>query len=106
MRTPKSPPELGPSGGALWRRVVRDFELRDDELELLKRAGLALDRADAARAAVARDGAYIPGRFGTKAHPGLSAERSDVLIFARMMRQLGLSDAVPTSERSRPRLVG
>jgi hypothetical protein len=59
----------------LWKAVLSRWELGPHELELLRLACEALDRCEEAREAVARDGAYVEGRFGLKAHPALAVER-------------------------------
>jgi hypothetical protein len=82
------------------------FELREDELALLELAARALDRVSEARAAIARDGAFVVGRFGLKSHPGLIQERNAALLFSRLLRQLGLpADAAP-AEVQRPTVIG
>ena len=55
---------FGVAGAALWRAVVKDYELDSTESEILSLACRALDRAARARAAVERDGEFVTGRYG------------------------------------------
>lgn len=60
----------------------------------------AFDRMRQAQEAVSRDGAYIDGRFGVKAHPALAIERDSRVSFLRAQRELGLDLEAPPSPRS------
>jgi hypothetical protein len=88
-----APTHLKPPGRRLWAAVTGDYQIDPAGLELLRLAAEALDRADEARSAVERDGAYVPDRFGNiRAHPGLGVERDSRLAAARLIHQLGLLD--------------
>jgi hypothetical protein len=50
-----------------------------------------------AQAAIAADGAYVTGRFGPKAHPGIAVERDSRLAMLRAFRELGLDVEIPSS---------
>jgi hypothetical protein len=105
VNLPAPPRDLGTTGRQWWSEVLTQFELRADELPVLTEACHALDRAAEARAAVAADGMLVQGRFGPKQHPGLAIERSSVLLFSRLLRQMGLpADAAPTA-RPQPTVV-
>jgi hypothetical protein len=51
---------------------------------------LALDRALEARAQIERDGVFVEGRLGLKAHPGILLERDSITLWSRLVRQLRL----------------
>jgi hypothetical protein len=83
---------FGVAGAALWRAVVKDYELDSTESEILALACRALDRAARARAAVERDGEFITGRYGDlKAHPGMLVVRDAESAALRALRSLHLS---------------
>ncbi len=88
-----------PASRTLWRSVLREFELESHHLAILLAACEAKDRMDEARAAIERDGAYVEGRFGPKAHPAISVERDSRLAMVRCLRELGLDLAAPSTPR-------
>ena len=83
---------FGEAGAALWRAVVKDYELDSTESEILSLACRALDRAARARAAVERDGEFVTGRYGDlKSHPGMLVVRDAESAALRALRSLHLS---------------
>jgi len=83
---------FGEAGAALWRAVVKDYELDSTESEILSLACRALDRAARARAAVDRDGEFVKGRYGDlKSHPGMLVVRDAESAALRALRALHLS---------------
>lgn len=96
-RIPPAPRHLSTEAKALWRSIVREFELETHHLSVLERACESLDRLRQAQAAVATDGAYVVGRFGPKSHPALAIERDSRLAFLRCVRELGLDLEAPAS---------
>lgn len=90
---------LSPSSRAWVENILADFALDDSQLPLLRLAGETLDAIEAARVQVEQDGAYFVSETGVlKKHPALGVMQSDKTIFARLCRELALSD----SEDSRP----
>jgi hypothetical protein len=88
-----TPSHLAAPGRRLWLSATGDFEIDPPGLELLRLACEALDRADEARVAIERDGAYIAGRYADiRPHPALAVERDSRLAAARLIRELGLLD--------------
>jgi hypothetical protein len=87
-----SPPKgLTPRSRAIWRAVLKDFDLVSHEKALLEEALRALDRADQARAEVDEGGLTYRDRFGQpRPHPALAVERDNRGLFARTLRELGL----------------
>src|SRR5687767_3040990 len=103
-RPPTAPRHLHDAGKALWRGVLADYEVTDThDLARLQAAAEAADRITQAREAVERDGAYVEGRFGMKAHPALAIERDARTQLLRALRELGvdLAQAAPTRPPSR-----
>jgi phage terminase small subunit len=92
-----APRHLSPESRRLWRETVRTYDLEARHETILMVALEALDRMREAQAAVAKDGAYIEGRFGMKSHPGLAVERDSRLAFLRATRELGLDLETPAS---------
>ena len=83
---------FGVAGAALWRAVVKDYELDSTESEILSLACRALDGAALARAAVERDGEFVTGRYGDlKSHPGMLVVRDAESAALRALRSLHLS---------------
>jgi hypothetical protein len=106
-KTPKTPAGLCPLAAALWKQTLLDFDLEQHHVVLLEQACRALTAAEAARAAVERDGAFPLDRFKQpKAHPGLLEERNSRALFARLMRELGLDVQGATEPGRLPRLPG
>ncbi len=90
-----TPSHLKAPGRRLWLSATGDFEIDPPGLELLRLACEALDRADEARVAIERDGAYVAGRYANiiRPHPALAVERDSRLAAARLIRELGLLEA-------------
>ncbi len=59
----------------------------------------AFDRMREAQDAIRKDGAYVDGRFGMKAHPALGIERDSRTAFLRAQRELGLDLEAPATSR-------
>jgi P27 family predicted phage terminase small subunit len=88
--TPRPPSHLKRSK-ALWRALVAEHAFEVQELELLRRACEASDRADEARALLAADGLVVRDRYGqVKPHPAAVIERDSRTALARMLRELAL----------------
>ena len=98
-KVPAAPRHLSEGSRAFWRSLVAEVELEVHHLAILQAACEARDRMDEARAAIERDGAYVEGRFGPKAHPGIAVERDSRLAMVRCLRELGLDLEMPSSSR-------
>lgn len=100
-RLPAAPKGVSARAQRLWRDVVKDFELSSAELEVLRCACEALDRADAATVLVGKEGLTCTDRYGSpKPHPAVDIETRSRSLFARLVGQLGLKledevEAVP-----------
>ena len=91
MSAPKAPDGLSTRARRLWRDVLAEYELSAAELEVLRSALVALDRADQAAAVVDAEGVVVVDRYGSpKAHPATDIEARNRTIFARLVAQLGV----------------
>lgn len=103
---PAPPRKLGEHGGALWSRVMADYQIADaGGVELLAQACGALDRAEALRARIDADGEIIDTPGGPKAHPGLKDELGNRAFVTRCIARLGL-DVEPVQRVGRPAARG
>lgn len=105
-RPPAAPAHLSKEAKGIWSATLRDYDLEARHLAILTVALEAYDRMREAQEAVRRDGAYIEGRFGMKAHPGLSIERDSRTAFLRAQRELGLDLEAPAASRPPTRWRG
>jgi hypothetical protein len=90
-QTISAPEGLSRRSQRLWRSVTEGWELEDHHRELLAEGLRALDRADAARAVLERDGLTFPDRWGQpREHPLVDVERKSRGQFKDIMRALDL----------------
>jgi phage terminase small subunit len=93
---PPAPRHLNATGARFWAEVCVDYELTEhDDLELLRLAAEALDRARQASRILRDEGLQIRDRFGVPhAHPMLSVEarsRSAAVAIVKQIQQLHLA---------------
>jgi len=82
--------------------VVDEFELSPAELELLRSALVALDRADEAAAVIAVEGVTTTDRYGgAKMHPACDVEARNRALYARFVAQLGVKATVESVAAAR-----
>ena len=88
-----SPPRpLGCHGAALWGAVLREYAITDrGGLELLVQACATVDRVEALREAIDRDGEVVITRTGPKAHPALRDELAGRSFIVKTLERLGLN---------------
>ena len=87
------PGHLSVEAAEWFESCVKSYELEPHHLKLLVFACEALDRAMEARRRIEADGAFFTNRFGEpRAHPAINVERDCRMWFARLVRELGLSD--------------
>jgi hypothetical protein len=99
------PRPLGRHGAALWDRVMRAYRIEDEGgIELLALACQSLDRAEALREAIDRDGEVILNSKGeSRVHPGIKDELANRALVARLLERLGLNvEAVKSPGRPPP----
>jgi hypothetical protein len=89
-----APKHLSERSKRIWRAVVSDYDLRELHHLTVLRLGLeAVDRAELARLQIAKDGLFLPDRYGgVKAHPAEKTARDSTVIAARCFRELALSE--------------
>ncbi|MFE9580546.1 hypothetical protein ACFYO1_29490 [Nocardia sp. NPDC006044] len=58
---PAPPKGLRPGGIKLWRGIVAAYDLRADELRVLREAAREVDLIDTLKLALSRDAIMIPG---------------------------------------------
>ena len=89
---------------AWWSKILSDYFLQDHHLALLRLACENLDRAEAAREEIEKNGMIFVDRFGApKPHPAVGIARDAAVTFARLVRELSLdADDVPEAPRPTP----
>jgi phage terminase small subunit len=97
--TPRPPKGLTPAARRFWRETLAAFELEPHHLSLLEQACRTLGTIEEAEAAIARDGAYVSGRFGVRSHPAAAVRDRNRIGFARLVRELGLDLEAPANSR-------
>jgi hypothetical protein len=83
---------LGHHGRNLWDRVLSEYDVIDVAgRELLTLACQALDRAEALREAIDRDGELLMSRTGSlREHPGIKPELANRSFVVKTLGKLGL----------------
>jgi P27 family predicted phage terminase small subunit len=77
--------------------VVQEFVLEAHHLRLLQAACEAWDLTQRARETLAREGATFRDKHGQpRAHPGAAIARDNRVLFARLLKELGLDGEEPT----------
>ena len=101
-----APAHLKADTTAWFLEVVAEYELTSAHLRLLTLACEAYDRGRGAREQLAIDGTTYLDRFGSpKIHPLVAVERDSGIRFARLMRELALTDEPDDAPRP-PRTGG
>lgn len=92
-----APDCLQKAGKRFWKQVLDVYQLEDaHHLRLLENAAICLDRASAAREAIARDGiTTVNSRGEVKEHPSVGTERQAFQVFRTTVRELGLDLDLP-----------
>ena len=98
------PRALGASGMALWDAVLREYDVSDVAgRELLTLACQSLDRAEALREAIDRDGELLMLRTGgMREHPGIKPELANRAFVVETLGKLGLDLEPVRSSSGRP----
>ena len=101
----KAPRHLAPPTRRWVEQIAGDYVLESHHLRLLLLAGESWDRVTQARETVKAEGLTIDGRFGKKLHPAVLVEKDNKVLFARLLRELGLDSETPDEARP-PRVRG
>jgi len=110
-RTPttKAPPKHLKADTKRWfTSVCEDYDLEPHHEKLLIMACETWDRSRECQTLLKKEGLAIIDRFGQqKPHPMLAIERDFRVLFARLVRELGLDNDEPSEDEVRPpRVVG
>jgi len=96
----QSPRHLSAKMQEWWLSVVEDYELEPHHVLILTKAAEAHDRADQARAVLRKKGVTYRDRFRQPcARPEVAIERDSRVAFARLVRELNLSEEPPNTPR-------
>ena len=90
MKRQPPPKHLSADSKAIWRAIVRDYEIDDAAERILVSTLEARDRREEARAEIAKSGAIFLDRFNQpKVSPWHAIERDQTLLMQRGFRLLG-----------------
>jgi P27 family predicted phage terminase small subunit len=99
---PNAPPKgLSVEAGAVWRRVLADYNLDDAAGRAILATGLeAFDRMRAAQAEIRKHGVVVENRFGElKPNPAVGIERDSRTGMLSSFRLLRLDPGVADDRR-------
>ena len=86
MSASPAPKGLGTAGRRLWRAVVDEYDLSEQELTLLRQAACTADLADRLQTVVDEEGPMVSAKDdGTRAHPALVELRQQRITLARLL---------------------
>jgi hypothetical protein len=86
-----APAGLAARGRAFWRATVVDYELSSHEMLILLEVCRTIDEIDVLRAALATDGATVPGsKKQPRSHPAFGELRAARTSLARLIKTLDL----------------
>jgi phage terminase small subunit len=101
------PRKLGKHDRSLWDALQAEYGINDRAgVELLAQACAELDTIEGLTEDINRDGRVIRSRNGVRAHPAIRDVRQGRAVFAKLLRELGVSlESVKAMGRP-PRGVG
>jgi hypothetical protein len=86
------PRKLDAPGRGLWDRIMAEYDIADSGgMEMLCQACQSLDRAEALRAEIDRDGEVIRVRGSVREHPALKHELASRSFVVRALARLNLN---------------
>jgi phage terminase small subunit len=98
---PTPPEHLSARSRRLWTTTLDTYDLEPTEVETLRMALEARDRAEQARKVLRREGVTFVDRFGTpRLHPATTLERDSRQAWIRLTAALGL----PLEDDDAPKL--
>ena len=102
-----APDHLSDEMKAAWRSLVRRYKFQGHHLRLLTLACEAWDRRAQARSELDAGGLTVTNRHGElRPHPAAAIEPDSAIRFARLIRELSLSDDDVVDDIRPPRLSG
>ena len=104
-RIPRPPTGLQLSGRTLWRAVLRDFELDEHEVVVLREACRTADSLDALQALLDEEGAMSSTSHGPRVHPALPELRQQRIALARLITALRIPAGVEDDGRAGTRAL-
>ena len=104
-KIPRPPNGLRTSGRTLWRAVVRDFELDEHEVVVLREACRTADSLDALQALLDEEGTMSSTSQGPRVHPALPELRQQRIALARLITALRIPAGVEDDGRTGPRAL-
>ena len=103
----KAPKHLRAATRRWFESVLADYELEPHHVKLLQLAGEAWDRCQEAREAIKKHGMTFQNKYNeTKIRPEAIIEKDSRIAFARLLRELNLSEESPESPRPNPLKYG
>ncbi len=101
---PKPPSHLSAESRKWWTGIVEKFEIQDYQLPILTGAAECLDRIAEVQKNIGEKGIFRMNRLGSRvALPEIAVEKSQKVLFARLVRELCL-DGAPSEPPRPPRL--
>jgi P27 family predicted phage terminase small subunit len=103
----KSPKHLSPGAAKWWREIVRIYAMESHDIRLLTLAAESWDRACQARLEIEQHGklTYTDSAGNFRPHPSVQIERDSRAAFAKIVKQLSLSDDEPKRGPGRPTIL-
>jgi hypothetical protein len=106
-KVPKPPRTLGPAGTNLWSRIVEQYVVNDaGGIELLLLACKTLDRVQALRTQIDREGEVLKVKGSIKDHPALRHELAGRAFIGKCLSRMGLNVEVSSRSPGRPSGMG
>lgn len=104
---PRPPEGLAESGRAMWRAVLRAFELSHHERVMLREACRTVDSIDRLQGLLDADGYTAMSSQGVRVHPALAELRQQRIALARLYAalQIPLDDETGRTQRRATRGV-
>jgi phage terminase small subunit len=107
QKLPAPPKDLAPETRAWWQEIVNEYVLESSHLRLLTLACRTWDRGEAARAALCKHGLTYTDNHGVKRpSPEATIEKNCAITFARLLRELRITNSEPEDTGRTGRLEG